>query len=45
MRVDGEAIIDPQHLSKAEGETYFCPHWAKGAIDSFMREWRTTSPQ
>ena len=30
----GEAIIDPQHLSKAEGETCFCPHWAKGTIDA-----------
>ena len=27
-----EKVIDPTKLSKAEGESCFCPRWTKGAI-------------
>ena len=30
----GEKVIDPTKLSKAEGETAFCPRWAQGAVDA-----------
>ena len=30
----GEKVIDPQLLSKVDGETAFCPRWAKGAVDA-----------
>ena len=33
-RKSGEKEIDPTKLSKAEGETAFCPLWAKGAVDA-----------
>ena len=33
-RVTKEKEIDPQKLSKAEGEKAFCPHWAKGAVEA-----------
>ena len=29
-----ETVIDPQLLTKAEGEKAFCPRWAKGAVDA-----------
>ena len=31
---EGEKEINPTQLSKAEGETAFCPHWSKGAVDA-----------
>ena len=30
----GEKEIDPTKLTKAEGETAYCPCWAKGAMDA-----------
>ena len=33
-RRKGEVEIDPTKLTKAEGETAFCPRWAKGAVDA-----------
>ena len=33
-RRKGETVVDPQLLSKVEGEMAFCPHWAKGAVDA-----------
>ena len=33
-RRKGEKEIYPTQLSKAEGETAFCQHWAKGAMDA-----------
>ena len=33
-RRKGETVIDPQLLTKVEGEKAFCPHWAKGAVDA-----------
>ena len=31
-RMKNEKIIDPTKISKAEGETCFCPRWTQGAI-------------
>ena len=33
-RRKGEKDINPTQLSKAEGETAFCPCWAKGTVDA-----------
>ena len=33
-RWTGEKEIDPTQLTKAEGDKAFCPHWAKGAVDT-----------
>ena len=33
-RITKEAEIDPQRLTRAEGEKAFCPRWAKGAVDA-----------
>ena len=33
----GEKVIDPQLLSKEEGETAFCPCWAMGAVDAIHK--------
>ena len=27
-------MIDPTKLSRVEGESAYCPHWAKGAIEA-----------
>ena len=32
-RRKGETEINPELLTKAEGEKAFCPHWAQGAVD------------
>ena len=29
--------IDPQKLSKKEGEMAFCPHWAKGVVNALHK--------
>ena len=33
-RRKGETEIDPEKLTKAEGEKAFCPRWAMGAMDA-----------
>ena len=33
-RITKEAEIDPQRLTRAEGEKAFCPRWQKGAVDA-----------
>ena len=33
-RRKGETEINPEQLTKAEGEKAFCPRWAKGAVDA-----------
>ena len=31
---EGETVIVPQELTKAEGERAFCPRWAQGAVNA-----------
>ena len=35
--MEEEKVIDPQKLTRAEGEMAFCPHWAKGAVDALHK--------
>ena len=33
-RITKQKEIDPEKLTKAEGEKAFCPRWAKGVVDA-----------